>query len=265
MLQISNLTVKTKDTDKIILQDINLKLENGKIYCISGQNGSGKSTLAQIIMGNPEYVLNDKSELTFTTAKSGNIATKNNINPILESPTLPINQINLKNLSPDQRSQLGIFVSMQYPTEVPGVNFLNYLKLIIELNRNAQGLPKLQTKQTMDLIHSKLELIGWNKDILKRNLNEGMSGGERKKSEILQMLLVDPKIIILDEIDSGLDKQALETIIEVIKNFVNKEKILILITHQQKILDLFEPDQIINFREGKVIYPKQSFELGRPI
>jgi Fe-S cluster assembly ATP-binding protein len=257
MLIISNLTVKTK-ADKTILQDINLEFKLGKIYAISGQNGSGKSTLAQVIISNPEYILSQNSQLIFNQVKATTVSSQEINKSVTEKPTFPSSKpvlpINLKTLSPDQRSQLGIFVSQQYPTEIPGVNFLNYLKLIIEINRQARGLSKLNSKQTLDLIHSKLELIGWRKDILKRNLNEGMSGGERKKSEILQMLLLDPKLIILDEIDSGLDKDALEIIVEIIKNFMNSDKTLIIITHQQKILDLLQPDEIITLKGGRLVF-----------
>jgi Fe-S cluster assembly ATP-binding protein len=228
MLKITNLSVNTKDTAKQVLDNVNLELETGKIYAISGQNGSGKSTLAQVIIGNPEYVIDPISKITFDGQ-------------------------DLLAMLPEQRSHLGILVSMQYPTEVPGVNLLSYLKLIIELNRKAQKLDKLTAKQTLDLIHSKLELIGWSKDILQRNLNEGMSGGERKKSEILQMLLLDPTLVILDEIDSGLDKEALETVIKIIKNFMNENKTLVVITHQQRILELLEPDSIIFLKGGKVV------------
>jgi Fe-S cluster assembly ATP-binding protein len=228
MLKITNLSVNTKDTAKRVLDNINLELETGKIYAISGQNGSGKSTLAQVIIGNPEYVIGPISKITFYDQ-------------------------DLLTMLPEQRSHLGIFVSMQYPTEVPGVNLLNYLKLIVEFNRKAQKLDKLTAKQTLDLIHSKLELIGWSKDVLKRNLNEGMSGGERKKSEILQMLLLDPTLVILDEIDSGLDKEALETVVGIIKNFMNENKTLVVITHQQRILELLEPDSVIFLKGGKVV------------
>ncbi len=227
MLKISKLTVTTKDDNKTILNNINLELKTGKIYAISGQNGSGKSTLAQVICGNPEYNCSDESQIFF-------------------------DQTEIISLSPDQRSQLGIFVTMQYPTQIPGVNFLNYLKLILEISRKAKGLTKLTTKQSLDLIHFNLEILGWSKEILYRNLNEGMSGGERKKSEILQMLLLDPKLIILDEIDSGLDKQALDTIIGIIKKFINQDKTLVIITHQHKILDLIKPDQIFELKKSKI-------------
>lgn len=266
MLTITNLTVKTADKDKTILQDINLEFETGKIYAISGQNGSGKSTLAQVIIGNSEYVLSQESKIIFKSVKPTTVSPQDsdtakqtpmflpNETTIISPNNLP--PINITNHTPDQRSQLGIFVSMQYPTEVPGVNFLNYLKLIIKINRQAKNLEELTTKQTLDLVHSKLELIGWDKDILNRNLNEGMSGGERKKSEILQMLLLDPKLIILDEIDSGLDKHALETIIQVIKNFMTDQKTIVVITHQQKILDLLQPDKVVYLRDGKVVWNK---------
>jgi Fe-S cluster assembly ATP-binding protein len=266
MLQISNLTVTTKDESKVILKNITLHFETGKIHAISGQNGSGKSTLAQVIIGNPEYILSKESVLSFipVTATTVLPQSKNYVaeglyldaqTPVTATPTLPPNilTINLTTLTPDQRSHLGIFVSMQYPTEVPGVNLLSYLKLIVVLNRKAQNLVKLTSKQTLDLIHSKIKIIGWSAEVLKRNLNEGMSGGERKKSEILQMLLLDPKLIILDEIDSGLDKEALELTVDIIKKFLSKDKTIIVITHQQKILDLLQPDQLIYFKNGSVV------------
>lgn len=273
MLQITNLTVSTKAKNIVILKDINLEFGTGKIYAISGQNGSGKSTLAQVIVGNPEYILSKESVLSFEPVEE-NLSLHQNAVKITGTPTFPPNiqsshltshtdvqvtaintpqQINITILTPDQRSHLGIFVSMQYPTEVPGVNFLSYLKLIIELNRKARGVAKLTSKQLIDLIHSKIEIIGWSKDILSRNLNEGLSGGERKKSEILQMLLLDPKLIILDEIDSGLDKQSLETIIKIIKKFMTKDKTLVVITHQQQILELLIPDRIIKIKDGKLV------------
>jgi Fe-S cluster assembly ATP-binding protein len=253
MLKISNLTVKTKENNKTILENINLKFEAGEIYAISGQNGSGKSTLAQAIIGNPEYILAENSKLIYANKVSSQ---KDQVEQKIIPPVKGargLESIDIVTLTPDQRSHLGIFVSMQYPTEVPGVGFLNYLKLIIELNRKSRNLGKLTSKQTLDLIHSKLELIGWLKDILNRNLNEGLSGGERKKSEILQMLLLDPQLIILDEIDSGLDKESLEIIVKIIKKFITKNKTLILITHQQKMLDLLKPDQIIYLKNGKVV------------
>jgi Fe-S cluster assembly ATP-binding protein len=230
MLRITNLCVRTNGetkNQKMILENINLSFESGKIYSISGQNGSGKSTLAQVLIGNPEYSVDRNSQI------------------MLDGRSL----IDMK---PDERSQAGMFVSMQYPTEIPGVKLLEYLKIIVKINRKGQGLEKLTTKQTLDIIDSKLKQIGWSKEFLKRNLNEGMSGGERKKCEILQMLLLDPKLIILDEIDSGLDSKALDTVINVLQKFVTKDKTLILITHQSKILESLVPDQIIKIKAGKI-------------
>jgi Fe-S cluster assembly ATP-binding protein len=238
MLKIQNLTAKSED--KIILENVNLEFELGKIYAISGQNGSGKSTLAQTIMGNPEYATDKESRIL--------------LQPIPTTPNkLAHKEVNLTSLTPDQRSHFGVFVSQQYPTEIIGVNLLSFLKLIIQFNREQRGLEKLTTKQTLDFIDSKLSLIGWSKDFLGRNVNEGMSGGERKKCEILQMLLLDPQLIILDEIDSGLDKEALELLVKVVLDFMNKNKTLIIITHQQKILDLIQPSQIITLKNGRIM------------
>jgi Fe-S cluster assembly ATP-binding protein len=242
MLKIENLTVTTQD--KTILDNLNLDLKQGKIYVISGQNGSGKSTLAQAIMGNPEYDISDSSQI---------ILTKKGEDFPLQVEFATPTQVNLVNLTPDQRSQLGVFVSMQYPTEIPGVNLLIFLKHIIQINRQSRGLTKLNTKQTMDLIYSKLDLIDWSKKFLGRNVNEGMSGGERKKCEILQMLLLDPQLIILDEIDSGLDKEALELIVKVVLDFMNERRTLIIITHQQRILDMIKPNKIFKMKAGRVI------------
>jgi Fe-S cluster assembly ATP-binding protein len=261
MLKINNLTVKVEN--QTILDNINLKFEQGKAYAISGQNGSGKSTLAQAIMGNPEYQVYPNSQLIYTPAEVASVSQKNDPVVDFKIPTVKGmmkefvdvegNQTNLTTLTPEQRSNLGIFVSMQYPTEIPGVNLLSFLKLIIQFNRQNRNLTKLTTKQTMDLIHSKLEIIGWSKEFLDRNVNEGMSGGERKKCEILQMLLLDPQLIILDEIDSGLDKEALELIVRVVLSFLNKSKTLVVITHQQKILDMIKPDQVIRMKGGRII------------
>jgi Fe-S cluster assembly ATP-binding protein len=272
MLKIKNLTI-TKE-DKTILDNISLELKPGEIYAISGQNGSGKSTLAQAIMGNPEYSLGLNSKLIYTniapTYQQISVTMKEREIPPIKGVAAKLTGVSnnlhpnqtlteVTNLTPDQRSHLGIFVSMQYPTEIPGVKLLNFLKLIIENNRKNRGLTNLTTKQSMDLIHSKLELIGWSKEFLERNVNEGMSGGERKKCEILQMLLLDPKLIILDEIDSGLDKEALELIVKVVMDFMDKTKTLVVITHQEKILDMIKPDQILNMKGGKIDYRRSEY------
>jgi Fe-S cluster assembly ATP-binding protein len=260
MLKINNLTVKVEN--QTILDNINLEFEQGKIYAISGQNGSGKSTLAQVIAGNPEYGVENNSKMFYSQLEAGSLSPKNDKAVVDNSPFegwqekpdgVFVVQTDLTTLTPEQRSHIGIFVSMQYPTEIPGVNLLDFLKIIVATNRKARNLEKLTTKQTLDLIDSKLDKIGWSKDFLKRNVNEGMSGGERKKCEILQMLLLDPQLIILDEIDSGLDKEALELVVKVVLEFININKTLIVITHQQKILDLIKLEKIIVMKGGEIV------------
>ncbi len=211
--------------DQPILHDLNLEFQKSQIIFVLGKNGSGKSSLAQAIMGNPDYVC------------EGRVMYKNQ---------------NLLELSVDQRSQLGVFVSSQSPIEIAGVNLANYLKLIVNYNRQARNLSKLPTPDLLVQIKSFMKKLNWDEKFLKRGLNEGMSGGERKKCEILQMLLLDSDLVILDEIDSGLDIDAVEVICRVVRDFLNPNKTLIIISHSPKILEFFEPNQVVILKNGFV-------------
>ena len=224
----STLTIHNLDTfvqQQQILYDINLSFEAGKIAFVLGQNGSGKSSLAQTIMGNPDYIA------------TGKIYYKNQ---------------NILELSPDQRSKLGVFVSAQSPIEVNGINLANYLKLIVNYNRQVKKLEKLSARDLLVKIKSLMSSLNWDEKFLKRSLNEGMSGGERKKCEILQMLLLDSDLIVLDEIDSGLDVEAVKVICRVVSDFLTPNKILIIISHNPKILEFFEPSSVVILKNGSI-------------
>ena len=232
MLRINNLKVSVKD--KVILEGFDLSVDSGQIVFIMGKNGCGKSTLAQALMGNPQYTV------------SGSVLFKSK---------------DLLEMSISERSNNGLFVSFQHPVEIAGVNLMTYLKEIINTNRISNGLDKLKSREILDLVKSNMKLLNWDESFLKRNLNEGMSGGEKKKCEILQMLCLNPDLVILDEIDSGLDVQALADICRVIKSSfenrgqnmdTNSSQSLIIITHNPRILDFIIPDKVIVIDGGKV-------------
>jgi Fe-S cluster assembly ATP-binding protein len=225
MLEINNLQVKVKNQDKTILSQINLEVKSGEVVFLMGKNGSGKSTLGQVIMGNPNF---ESSGSIYFDGKE------------------------ISELSNFERSQAGIFVSFQHPIEIKGVSIVNYLKTIINKHREATNINKLSSREVLELVKSKLELLNWNKDFLKRDLNYGMSGGEKKKSEILQMLVLDSKLVILDEIDSGLDIDAMEIIFNIVKEFINKDKVIIIITHNSNILKYIKPNKVIVLNNGKI-------------
>jgi Fe-S cluster assembly ATP-binding protein len=223
MLKIKDLKIEVGN--KTILQNVNLEFAAGEIVSLSGPNGSGKSTLAQALIGNPEYNCNGK---------------------------VIFKKQNLLKLEPSERSNSGLFVSFQHPTEIPGVSLVTYLKEIINSKREFDQLPKLTAKEILEKIKGVLKLLDWDESFLKRNLNEGMSGGEKKKSEILQMLLLDPDFVVLDEIDSGLDSKALEVICSAIKSFVTKQKTLVIISHNQKIFELLKPNRILKVENSTI-------------
>ncbi len=223
MLQINNL--KSSIEGKEILKGINLKLEEGKVYVIMGPNGSGKSTLANILMGNPIYKID-----------SGEIILKDQ---------------DISNMKADERAKLGMFLSFQYPQEISGVTLSNFLRTAYNsLKEKRIGL--LDFKK---LLKEKAEQLGVNEDFLTRYLNEGFSGGEKKKSEILQLLVLNPKLAILDETDSGLDIDALKTIASGIKAFASSssDKTIIIITHYKRILDYLDIDRVFIMKDGLIV------------
>ncbi len=244
MITLKDFTAKVaeQNTKKTILTDINLSLKPGKIYAIMGPNGSGKSTLARSIMGDPAFKLSVKSKL-FITHKEKNI--------------------NIKNLAPNERAEKGIFLSMQSPLEIPGVTVFGLLRVATK-DRIIDGhkMKATELKKMIDDYANELQIMP---ELLTRSLNEGLSGGERKKIEVLQMAVLNPKYILLDEIDTGVDVDALKTIAKFLKKFTkNTDKTIVMITHYNRILKYLNPDTTIVIKEGKLA-KKGTAQLAKKI
>ena len=223
MLEIKNLHVSVDG--KEILKGVNLKLEKGKVHALMGPNGSGKSTLANAIMGNPKY------EIT-----SGEILLNGEV---------------INELKPHERAKKGLFLSFQYPSEIEGVTISNFLRTALN-NLNNQ---KISVLDFYELLKEKLKLLNMPENFSKRYLNQGFSGGEKKKSEILQLILLNPKIAILDETDSGLDVDAIKAVAHGVNTLIenDKDKIIIIITHYKRILEQIKPDKLSIMINGKIV------------
>lgn len=224
MLEIKNLHAKIED--KEILKGVNLTLKKGEIVAIMGPNGSGKSTLANVIMGHPNY------EVTL-----GNIL---------------VDGHDVSEMEVDERAKKGLFLSFQYPSEIPGVTLFNFLRTAINALRKSRDEKPMRVFDFTKLIQEKMKLLKMDEDFTERYLNEGFSGGEKKRAEILQLSLLNPKVAILDETDSGLDIDALRIVAQGVNAYKDAEKSVLLITHYQRILDYITPDRIIIFKDGKV-------------
>lgn len=225
MLKIENLHAGIEDKD--ILRGINLEVKAGEIHAIMGPNGSGKSTLAAVIAGNETYEVS-----------KGNIA---------------LDGENLLELSPDERAHEGVFLSFQYPVEIPGVSTTNFIKTAINAKRKANGQEDLPAKDMLKLLREKSELLEMDRKFLSRSLNEGFSGGEKKRNEIFQMAMLEPKLAILDETDSGLDIDALKIVANGVNKLKNKDNAVIVITHYQRLLDYIVPDFVHVLYNGKIV------------
>nr|YP_009295335.1 sulfate ABC transporter protein [Dasya binghamiae]AOH77347.1 sulfate ABC transporter protein [Dasya binghamiae] len=230
ILNISNLHVNIND--KNIINGLNLQINAGEVHAIMGKNGSGKSTLAKVIAGHPTYQITQ-----------GEINLRGN---------------NITNEEADKRAHQGIFLGFQYPIEIPGVNNIDFLRLSYNSIQKANKQLELDPLSFFDLISQKTQEINMNSTFLNRNVNEGFSGGEKKKNEILQMSLLNSTLCILDEIDSGLDIDALKNISDSINRLKCEHKALLLITHYQRLLDYIVPDYIHIMNEGKIIYTGDS-------
>jgi Fe-S cluster assembly ATP-binding protein len=225
MLKIKNLTATIEG--KEILNGINLEVKAGEVHAIMGPNGSGKSTLANIIAGRDEY------EVT-----GGEIT--------LEGE-------NIGELDPEERAHRGIFLSFQYPVEIPGVSVTNFMKTAINETRKAQGKDDMTAKDMLKLIREKSEMLEIDRKFLSRSLNEGFSGGEKKRNEIFQMAMLEPKLAILDETDSGLDIDALRIVANGVNKLRTKNNATIVITHYQRLLEYIVPDFVHVLYNGRIV------------
>ena len=225
MLKIENL--KASVDNKSILKGLNLEVNAGEVHAIMGPNGAGKSTLANIIAGKEEYEV--------------------------DHGTIELNGEDISELAPEERAHIGVFLSFQYPVEIPGVSVTNFIKTAINENRKAKGLEEMPAKNMLKMIREKSELLEIDRKFLSRSLNEGFSGGEKKRNEIFQMAMLEPKLAILDETDSGLDIDALRIVANGVNKLKSKDNAVIVITHYQRLLDYIVPDFVHVLYDGKIV------------
>ena len=236
LLEIKDLQVSINDNE--ILKKLNLTVKKGEIHAIMGPNGSGKSTFSKVLAGHPAYSILD-----------GDILFKGS---------------SILDLEPEERSHLGIFLAFQYPIEIPGVSNEDFLRLAYNSKQKFDNKPEADPIEFLTIINEKLKLVNMSPIFLSRNVNEGFSGGEKKRNEILQMILLDSELSILDETDSGLDIDALKIISNGINNFMSPEKSIILITHYQRLLDYINPTYVHVMQNGKII-KTGSAELAKEL
>lgn len=225
MLKINNLHASIED--KGILRGVNLEVKAGEVHAIMGPNGSGKSTLAAVIAGKEEYEVTEGSIL--------------------------FNNEDINELAAEERAHKGVFLSFQYPVEIPGVSVTNFMKTAINETRKAKGLEDMPAKDMLKLIREKSELLEIDRKFLSRSLNEGFSGGEKKRNEIFQMAMLEPKLAILDETDSGLDIDALRIVANGVNKLKSKDNAVIVITHYQRLLEYIVPDFVHVLYNGRIV------------
>lgn len=213
--------------EKTILNGINLSIKPGEVHAIMGPNGSGKSTLSSVIAGKEGYEVT-KGEIFF-------------------------NGIDLLALSPEERARMGVFLAFQYPVEIPGVSNTNFMKTAINEHRKFKGLPPIEASAFLSMMREKAALVGLKPELMKRAVNEGFSGGEKKRNEIFQLAMLEPQLAILDETDSGLDIDALKAVADGVNKLRNKDNAFLVITHYQRLLDYIVPDFVHVLANGRII------------
>jgi Fe-S cluster assembly ATP-binding protein len=225
MLHIENLHARVEE--KEILKGISLEVKPGEVHAIMGPNGSGKSTLASVIAGRENFEVTD-----------GKVTLENQ---------------DLLDLDPEERAHAGVFLSFQYPVEIPGVSVTNFIKAAINESRKARGLEDMPANEMLSKIREKAALLEIDRKFLSRSLNEGFSGGEKKRNEIFQMAMLEPKLAILDETDSGLDIDALRIVANGVNKLKNKDNAIVVITHYQRLLDYIVPDYVHVLYNGRIV------------
>jgi len=225
MLKIQDLKVEIEG--KEIIKGLNLEIKKGEVHAIMGPNGAGKSTLSAVIAGRDEY------EVT--------------------GGTIEFDGKDIMDLAPEERAHSGVFLSFQYPVEIPGVSVTNFIKTAINESRKAKGLDAMEAKDLLKLMREKQQLLEMDKTFMSRSINEGFSGGEKKRNEIFQMAMLDPKLAILDETDSGLDIDALRIVANGVNKLKSEDNAVMVITHYQRLLDHIVPDFVHVLFDGKIV------------
>jgi Fe-S cluster assembly ATP-binding protein len=236
MLEIKNLHAKIED--RVILRGINLTINAGEIHAIMGPNGSGKSTLAKVLAGHPDYEVTEGEVLYFGQ--------------------------NLFDMEADERARAGVFLAFQYPIEIPGVSNANFLRMAYNEKAKHEGKDELDPLEFDDLIQEKIKIVEMDKSFINRSVNEGFSGGEKKRNEILQMAVLEPKLAVLDETDSGLDIDALRIVAGGVNKLANKDNAILLVTHYQRLLDYIEPHFVHVLYQGRIVKSGDK-ELAREL
>ncbi|XP_051217962.1 ABC transporter I family member 6, chloroplastic [Lolium perenne] len=227
LLEVHGLTASVKETGQQILKGVDLTIREGEVHAVMGKNGSGKSTLTKVLVGHPHY------EVT-----GGTILFKGE---------------NLIDMEPEERSLAGLFMSFQAPIEIPGVSNYDFLLMALNARREKDGLPALGPLEFYSVVSQKVEALKMEPKILDRNVNEGFSGGERKRNEILQLSVVGADLALLDEIDSGLDVDALEDVAHAVNGLLTPQNSVLMITHYQRLLDLIKPSYVHIMESGKIV------------
>jgi len=225
MLEINNLKACIAGNE--ILNGLNLAVAAGEVHAIMGPNGSGKSTLAQVIAGHADYDVS--------------------------AGTIEFNGKNILDLEPEERAREGIFLGFQYPVEIPGVNNAYLLKAALNARRQHDGLDEIDAFEFLKLAREKMAILGMDQSLLNRGVNEGFSGGEKKRNEILQMAMLEPTLAILDETDSGLDIDALKAVAKGVNDLRHPDRAIVLVTHYQRLLDYIEPDHVHVLFDGRIV------------
>ncbi|UWQ76702.1 Fe-S cluster assembly ATPase SufC [Leisingera sp. M658] len=227
MLEIKNLHVKLEDEDKQILKGVDLKVEAGKVHAIMGPNGSGKSTLSYVLSGRDGYEVTDGSA--------------------------ELEGADILEMEPEERAAAGMFLAFQYPVEIPGVGNMTFLRTAVNAQRKARGEDELSASDFLKIIRAKAKTLKIDADMLKRPVNVGFSGGEKKRNEILQMAMLEPKLCILDETDSGLDVDAMKLVAEGVNALRDEGRGFLVITHYQRLLDHIKPDVVHILASGRIV------------